>query len=194
MKTIWDRIHVWLAANAPKVQKSLCRGASERAIRAAEREMGVTFPDDVKACYRIHDGQREGGADFLYGWHWNSLDGMLEDWRLLKGMSENVEGSRGSDDVTQTDWWHPAWLPILTNYNGDFRCLDLAPGPAGSVGQILFWWHDDSRWGEGRRLQAHGFTLWLDDFVGELEEGEWLYSEEFGGLAHLDNFDLEDEE
>jgi cell wall assembly regulator SMI1 len=193
MKTIWDRIHMWLAANAPKVLKSLRRGASERAIRAAEIAMGVTFPEDVKACYRIHDGQRMGEG-VLYGWHWNSLNGMLEDWRQLKGMIEDVEGnSRASDDMTQTDWWHPAWLPILTNHNGDFRCLDLAPGPAGSVGQVLYWWSDDSHWREGRRLQASSFTLWLDDFAGELEKGEWVYSEEFGGLARIDELDLDDE-
>src|SRR4051812_40325535 len=41
LTTIWDRIHVWLAANAPEVLASLRPGATDEAICAAEETMAV---------------------------------------------------------------------------------------------------------------------------------------------------------
>src|SRR5262249_40954519 len=94
MKLIWDRIHAWLEANAPKVLASLGPGASDEEVRTAEAEMGVTSPDDVRECYRIHDGQARSDRSqwapaFLYGLEWFGLEGMLADWRCLKGLVDD---------------------------------------------------------------------------------------------------------
>lgn len=196
MKCIFDRFHVWLAAHAPEVLASLRPGASARAIRAAERDMQVTFPEDVKAAYRIHDGQDVGYdvPDFVYGWRWNSLEGMVEDWRLLMEMCKDMKPRPEPKGTTRTDWWHPAWIPVANNGNGDYRMLDLAPGPHGCVGQILFWWSDEPRTGGKQRvIQDINFTHWLAGFASELESGDWAYAEEFGGLALADELDLDDE-
>jgi cell wall assembly regulator SMI1 len=191
MKLIWDRIHLWLGANAPEVLKSLCPGAGERKIRAAERAMGITFPEDVKACYRIHDGQKcKRGArwppPFLYGQNWERLDDMLCAWRSMKGLVDDGTFSRWRsvpDGPIRTEWWHPAWIPLTSNSFGDAHYLDLAPAPGGDVGQIISWQNDDP----GREVVANSLTDWLDDFAEELEEGLWQYSEEYGGL--IDNDD-----
>ena len=45
--------------------------------------MGVTFPDDVRAAYRIHDGQA-WGHDLLFGRRWNSLADVVGSWREMK--------------------------------------------------------------------------------------------------------------
>src|SRR3954467_14721384 len=88
MKCVWDRIHAWLRDNAPEVLASLRPGASEGAIRAAERELGVTLPEDVREFYRIHDGQAprdrspHWARPLLYGMEWFSLEAMLADWRI----------------------------------------------------------------------------------------------------------------
>jgi cell wall assembly regulator SMI1 len=189
MKTIWDRIHVWLKDNAPVVLASLRPGASEKAIRAAEREMGVRLPDDVRACYRIHDG-----ADlhsFLYGWEWLGLEGMLIVWRMFNQQFEagEFDGLRteAEDGGVRPEWWYPAWIPITADPRGYYMCLDLAPEPGGDIGQILYWYPDTS----DRTTASPGFTLWLEDFVYELEEGEWGYSEEWGGLASMDDIEFE---
>jgi cell wall assembly regulator SMI1 len=193
MKPIWDRIHVWLAANAPTVLQSLRPGATDEQIRAAEREMGVTLPDDVKAAYRIHDGN--AGASFLHGRYWNSLEEMVKDWRSLKALYDDGESARSDvfvpGEATRSDFWHPAWIPLAVREDGNFCALDLAPAPDGDVGQILYWWRDmDSP----RAVAHYSFTHWLDDFVEELEAGEWVYSEDFGGLATLDDVGSLEEE
>src|SRR5947209_8559740 len=98
MKTVWDRIHVWLAAHAPGVLASLAPGATGGQIRAAEEALGVTLPDDVRACYRIHDGQKApegfcGPPGFLYGWEWHSLEGVVSEWSCNTGLLQ--EGAFG---------------------------------------------------------------------------------------------------
>lgn len=57
MKAVWKRVHAWLDDHAPEGYGSLRPGTSARALRSAEETLGLTLPDDVKASYRIHDGQ-----------------------------------------------------------------------------------------------------------------------------------------
>src|SRR5262245_37609889 len=100
--------------------------------------MGVALPDDVRAAYRIHDGN--AGVSFLHGRYWNSLEEMVKDWRSLKALYD--DGSTPSDvfvpgEATRSDFWHPAWIPLAVLTNGSYCALDLAPAPDGHVGQII---------------------------------------------------------
>jgi cell wall assembly regulator SMI1 len=185
MKTVWDRIHVWLAANAPVVLATLRPGASEDEIRAAEREMGVALPEDVKACYRIHDGQ-EGRVPpgFLYGWGLLPLARVRKWQRTLVRLVEggDFDGLKGAPmGPVRDDWYHPAWIPITSNTLGDAFCLDLAPAPGGDVGQVIIWYHDYTN----RGVTERSFALWLAHFADELESGRWSYSEDEYGLRDV---------
>src|SRR5437764_496381 len=57
MKPLFDRIHACLARHAPLVLDDLRPPAAPKRIRAAEKAMGLSFPEDVKAAYLVHDGQ-----------------------------------------------------------------------------------------------------------------------------------------
>ncbi len=57
MKAVWKRIHAWLDANAPAGYGDLRPGASAAAIQAAEKALGLKLSADIKASYRVHDGQ-----------------------------------------------------------------------------------------------------------------------------------------
>lgn len=192
MKTTWDRIHVWLAANAPDVLASLRPGATEEAIQVAEREMGVKLPDDVRDCYRFHDGQgckneESTPPGFLYGQHWQSLADILADWHVRMHLVDIGNYGRGrstSEDPIRTDWWHPAWVPLTTSHTGAWNCLDLAPAPGGDVGQIISWQNDDP----DREIEASSFSEWLAGFAEELELGVWGHFEGYRGLVVLADF------
>jgi cell wall assembly regulator SMI1 len=181
MKRIWDRIHVWLAANAPAVLASLRPGASDEAIRTAERAMGVSLPDDVKAAHRIHDGQGVTEVSpcpwppgFLYGWQWFSLVEMTDAW---SGKKKFVEGgfpddwTKEPDGPVRKDWYHLAWIPLTLSMNNDHHCADLSPLPGGHAGQIITWWRD--HW--TCPLLAPNFTRWLERFADELDAGSWVW-------------------
>ena len=185
MKCIWDRIHVWLAANAPEVLASLRPGATDEQIRAAEREMGVTLPEDVKACYRIHDGQGNvrysWPPGFLYGFEWYSLESIVFQWRQMKDF---IDGGIPDDwrkepvGPVRDDWYHLAWIPLTGSVSGDYYCSDLSPMPGGNIGQIIPWWHN----AVCCSVQAPTFTQWLERVADELEAGVWVDSEEHYGI------------
>ena len=74
----WDRIHLWLAAHAPDVLASLGPPATESQFQAAEQTIGAELPEDVKACYRVHNGQLKlfTAPSIFYGHRWHSLADM----------------------------------------------------------------------------------------------------------------------
>src|SRR5260370_30045776 len=58
MQTIWKRIEDSLNIHAPELTSLLQAGASEEDIQHTETLLNVTFPEDIKAYYRIHNGSR----------------------------------------------------------------------------------------------------------------------------------------
>jgi cell wall assembly regulator SMI1 len=182
MKCLWDRIHVWLAQNAPEVRRSLRRGASEAQLLAAEAKLGVRLPDDVRAAYRIHDGAR---LPFLYGWSWYSLTEMVAEWRQLQEFrAQGIFGDNSgrADGPVRPVWYDPAWVPITRSGYGHRHCLDFAPARRGRVGQVILWQNDDLE----RIVEAESFADWLEDFIEEMEEELWTTSEGYEGLVEAD--------
>ena len=79
MKVVWKRIHAWLDENAPAGYGHLRPGASADAIQAAETAMGLKLPADIKASYRVHDGQgNEPGLIGGEGWCLLTLQEMVK--------------------------------------------------------------------------------------------------------------------
>jgi cell wall assembly regulator SMI1 len=181
MKLIWDRIEAWLRANAPTVFELLRPGAYAEAIAETERALGVTFPDDVRASYRIHDGAESTG--FIEGWELLSLERIRDEWVAWKDLLDRgtfAEARSQSDGRTLTDWWNPAWIPLTYSGSGDHHSLDLSPGLKGKRGQIIIMYHDD----DSRPVVSGSFADWLSAYADDLESGRYVYSEDYGGLVH----------
>jgi cell wall assembly regulator SMI1 len=173
MKTTWDRIHFWLAANAPEVLASLRPGASDEQIRHTEQTLGVTFPKHVHATFQIHDGQREWTASFIEGFVWLSLEGVVDLWRFLKGRLEAgdyADTPRSPVHYIGDTWWNTAWVPLTEDGNGYHHFLDLSPP---NDGRILRW----DVW--GWTVVAPSFCDWLEAFADDLERGVYLV-EDYG--------------
>lgn len=181
MDAIWERIERWLGANAPAVLASLNPPATPEQIAAAERHLGVTFPDDVRATYLRHDGQTPTGPGLFGGWEWMPLGEVVGHWDLWTELHDGGEfdgftGDPGGRVVA--DWWHRAWVPLTHNGAGDSHCVDLHPGPAGTPGQVIVMYHDYER----RPVKATSFRVWLATFADELEAGGYVVSDH-GGLV-----------
>lgn len=74
MNTLMERLEHWLEANLPEVREDLAPGCSEAAITDFESQIGRAFPENLKALYRLHDGQRmlstRGLSMALLSCHW----------------------------------------------------------------------------------------------------------------------------
>ncbi|MBD2328788.1 SMI1/KNR4 family protein [Alkalinema sp. FACHB-956] len=184
---IWQRIEDCLQENIPSAWEGLNPPATEEAIIALEQALNIRLPDDVRDSYLRHNGQDSQAPWIFAGWEWHSIERIQEEWTswnevLEDGAIDDIEND-GDGQIFRKDWWHPKWIPLTSDPGGgNHQCLDLAPGPQGTMGQIITMWHDDA----DRRLLANSFTDFLEQFANGLEAGEYIYSEEYNAIVTLD--------
>ncbi len=187
MDAAWERIERWLMAHAPQVAAGLNPPASEAELAETEAALGVQFPADFRAAYLRHNGQKPDAPSLIDGWDLLSLERIRDEWQtwneLLAGGEFAGAESEGDGVFVRRDWWNPGWIPITYNGSGDHQCLDLAPGPEGTVGQIIEMWHDEG----ARPLLAASFGEWFDHFAEEVAAGRFEYTEETGGLCRRED-------
>ncbi|MBK7395979.1 MAG: SMI1/KNR4 family protein [Myxococcales bacterium] len=151
-----------IEAKAKKAGVTLRKGASEKAIAAAEKALGQSLPEDVKAFYRAHDGSDDDPA--VDNRELLSLERMVGEWKVWKDLldkgtfEKNDHGKPGKG--VQKKWWIAEWIPVTYDGSGNHHVIDLAPAKGGTVGQILDFWHDDDsaqrRRQEPRRVAREG--------------------------------------
>jgi cell wall assembly regulator SMI1 len=171
MKAVWKRIHVWLDANAPEGYSHLRPGANAEMVRAAEDAMGLKLPADVKASYRIHDGQsNEPGLIGGEGWCLLSLQEMVKQWRRW----------------SRSDPKRAGYVPVAWGGAGDYIFLDLRP-EAEEPGKVMVQRRDSIE----PDPVAPSFRSWLEDFADQLDEDEFAFSEDDGCITYADEIDLD---
>lgn len=171
MEAVWGRIHTWLDANAPEGHGHLRPGAGAEAIRATEETIGLELPADVKASYRIHDGQgNEPGLIGGEGWCLLPLQEMVELWRRWSRSDPKDAGC----------------VPVARGGAGDYVYLNLRPGVE-ERGRVMVQRRDR----DDPDPVAPSFRSWLEDFADRLDAGEFAYSEHDGCIMYADEVDLD---
>jgi cell wall assembly regulator SMI1 len=181
----WQRIEAWLQENAPHIYDSLQPGASEAEIAKVESQLGVALPDDVKASYRIHNGQNDKAVNGMFpappsrysgfepGYLLHEVMGIYGEWdewkELVEGGDFDGEKSEPQPGI-RDDWFHLGWLPFAHNGGGDSYCIDLDPAPGGTRGQIISMNHEIGE----RRLIAPSFADWLYQLANRMEAGRCI--------------------
>ncbi|MFD3329661.1 SMI1/KNR4 family protein [Streptomyces sp. NPDC058701] len=151
-------------------------GATEEEIAAAEARLGVTLPDELKVLYRVtrvyggddefdlEEADRAGdavGCELSGLEHLYSVDAAVRHPGWHHGATHAV--STASDAAVQGLAGSPGWIGFGSN-GGDEFAVDLTPGPAGYVGQVILVDHEQSL---GAELVADSLT----DFVlGRMRE------------------------
>lgn len=194
MQEIWRRIDAWLSAHTSELleqssgsQDVMNPGVTNAEIAEAEKFLGVTFPEDVRACYRIHNGQGQHAPGLFPGGEFLSLKRICDEWGVWKdlldgGDFKDVQGE--PNGPVRDDWWNPAWIPITYDGAGNHYCLDLAPAEGGNAGHILEFWHDDA----SRTVVATSLTAWLEEFADDLEAGEYVCAvDEYGRIVRKED-------
>jgi cell wall assembly regulator SMI1 len=169
MQNVWERIESWLATHAPKILQGLLPGATADAIHATEEQLGIQFPDDVRASYAMHDGQRGTTPSFMGEWELLSLQAIVKHWSLLKelldaGTFTDAEAVVETVGPVRENWWNAKWIPVTHNGAGDFYCLDMDPAPGGKQGQIITYWHVNTQ----REKIADSFQELMKKFADDL--------------------------
>ncbi len=142
MRERWGRLEAWHARHGAEL--ALRPPATEEQIAEAERAMGVSFPAGFRESLRVHDGQVAGPE--VVPWcpatcPLVSLARMVERYREERTLGGRPEDAPPLDleDHFQLLLLHPLRIPIAGTpwFDGDLTYLDLTPGPAGAVGQVV---------------------------------------------------------
>jgi cell wall assembly regulator SMI1 len=178
IEELWKHIEEVLSCQRPHQWHQLAPGAPPAKISSLERSLHITFPEDIVASYRRHDG----------GYHIHlvtdmtilSLEEILDEWHIRRELlddetwaaqlpyyfsNEIVLHSGWQPGPIQPVWWHQHWIPIGRDTAGNLSCIDLAPAQGGTWGQILDWDHEC---GPSKVLFSSFYNL-LKSFAVQLE-------------------------
>lgn len=125
----WTRIERWLKANAPATRRTLAPPARGRTIAIAEAQMGLRFPDDLRASLLRHNGALASGVTPGFGLLARRMLGVREirdTWRELCG----IEGPR-----PRPRWWEGRMIPIASDLTGGRLVVDSTGRGVGEIGE-----------------------------------------------------------
>ncbi|MFI7442258.1 SMI1/KNR4 family protein [Nonomuraea indica] len=118
----WRRIERWLEARAPRTYAALEGPGRAGTIAVAESQMGVGFPDDLRASLLRHDGSAAFG--FGHPAHLGVRE-IRDAWRALcRGGGPRGDGVAGGT-------WHGGLIPVQRRADGGWSVLRARTGDAG---------------------------------------------------------------
>lgn len=187
----WPRLERWLDLHLREVLTDLAPGCSDDALRDFEQLVERPLPDPLRAFYRGHDGQAgDAPAGLFYGMTFLSLQGAAEHWKEWQALRDRccAEETAGLNeyatsvpaDTIATVYSDPGWIPVAHDYGGNYLGVDLAPGPAGTVGQVINFGRDEDR----KFVLAPSFDAFVERLLAELESGNFhIQVEDDGGRS-----------
>ncbi|GAA4843208.1 hypothetical protein GCM10023235_19100 [Kitasatospora terrestris] len=117
--------------------------AGEAAVAETERRIGATLPADLRALYRLADG--DGGRYLFDTYGWMPVASLPEAHRWVRepawfgwelGRRTVVFDADPADTVRRCGG-HPGWIPFATGEDGNYLAVDLAPARDGRPGQVI---------------------------------------------------------
>ncbi len=190
MQQIFDRIHTQFARLKEKYQSdmdlSFNDGASDHDFAKLEKVLGFELPNDFKEIYRIHNGAKSDSTT-LAGEEWLSIRQIVIDYEMWNELFEagdfdDEQAEPSSPAIKAEFWFNPKWIPFTTRLNGDGRMIDLDPTEKGTVGQIIYMYHDDT----DRKLESISLKDFFEQFATDLENDEYIIHPEYEGIVRAD--------
>lgn len=151
----WQTFDLLLADKAPAMLAGLRPPASIEEIHSAQKAIGKVLPSDIVAAYQAHDGQDRNWRAYyaFFGtYRWHSVAELVQEYKenvkwfkelLARAEDPAVlfqsEATLRPDQFVRMDQWNEAWIPLAWAPSGTLLFTDLAPGPAGTAGQIVAW-------------------------------------------------------
>ncbi|MEM6300080.1 MAG: SMI1/KNR4 family protein [Bacteroidota bacterium] len=184
--SVWYRFESWLTKNASHLTTELNAPVSEAEVVKLEQVIDGNLPKEYIEFLRIHNGQKYDSEGLIDTEELLSTERIIEEWSVWKELldEDDFNDSQSEPDKgIKSDWWNPKWIPITYDGNGNHYCIDLDPSESGTSGQIIRMWHDSAE----RELIASSFKEWISDYVNNLEDGQYVYSEDWGGIINKDD-------
>lgn len=191
----WRRIDRWAQEAYYELWCQLSYPATEADVHSLETEIGCNLPQDVRESFFVHDGQDRGGkpTGVFFGVALLDIEEVQEEHEVWTTVAQRYKPIPSQPkqalellqrqasiprDAIQLLYSHPGWIPLAKDYMGNNIGVDLAPGPAGTWGQVILFGRDyDTKY-----VVARSWGAFLAAFADDLEGGSWTIDEESGDL------------
>jgi len=165
LPTTLARLEAWLAEYAPAIHATLTPGATDAELDALEAHIGVKLPRTYWTLYQTHaDWGHALGLSFL---PLNRVQGEWERWRELDEFQETAGHSSRPFGAVRAQYTNPGWIAFLKDWGGNSVGVDLDPGPAGTLGQVITFGRDE----RVKTVLANSLEAFLAEYVARLESG-----------------------
>ncbi|MBL8800034.1 MAG: SMI1/KNR4 family protein [Planctomycetia bacterium] len=167
-RSAWNRIETWCQRHCPGLVSVFNLGATAEEIDAIERAIGQTLPTDVRESFAIHNG----AGRFLFGDEMLTAEDVVRRWQVWREVEDYNEEFRDNmksfpERAIALAYTVPGWIPLTSDGGGNHLGVDLTPGPAGTIGQVINFGRDE----EHKCVLASGWAEFLADFATFLESG-----------------------
>ena len=184
VRSAFERLRTWCESNgAAGVFRCMQPPATDDQLDAVEAKQGVKLPDDLRALYKLANGQFES-----YDPEKDEADAPEEEEAEDGfGMFPSIEDFDLAFQLVPTgdlqeSWdrgygWEEGWIPFGTNAGGDEMVCDLAkdsPKP----GRVLQFNHELA----AAYPRADSVAAFLEQIADAAEAGRLMYDEDHGPM------------
>jgi cell wall assembly regulator SMI1 len=183
----WRTVEEVLQRAAPELVRQLAGPAQEVQIQEFEDAIGLRLPAVVKHAYLRHDGCRAskpGQRLFVPFYRWCSLNEAAETWQRYYVDYLEYKADEYMCPQEEESWrdlavcpgaWRPEWIPIGLSNTSAILCIDMAPCPQGTIGQLIQYSGET-----GGRLIARSFGHYMHALLGAIDDQRVIYSADEG--------------
>lgn len=165
--------------------------ATDAEIKAFEKKMGKTLPEDFTEYLKSNDIPMA----FNFGCFALSFAQIVEEWDLLKrqldaglfddklkALKKNDQGNWNGGYIKKA-WWHDKWIPFAKDDEGNLKCIDLDPAKGGDRGQVLTLNIPDDLGPFASDFAS--FTAYLEEQAYQYSEKEYTVETAEDGSLHI---------
>lgn len=162
------RAKAWMSANGgDAIVKNLAKGATDAAIKKAEKKLGFPIPAALAELWKLHDGQKDEGDCFLHSRNFLSAD------ESVRFRADFVRSIQFIIDDADSDPLKPAerndrWLPFAMQ-DSDMTAIHATTGRVFDFCEEL-------------TLEDKTLTAFFESFTKSVEHGDYTVEEGFGGV------------
>lgn len=162
------------------LEEALQASAGDEEIEQAEATIGISFPDDLKELYHIHNGESRSGPGFFFGLQFLSLEEMVSEWKIWSELEPEYQ-TMGDHYSIPSGWVKEQyinryWIPFCHDGGGNHLGIDLSPAEHGVVGQVINFGRDE----EMKYVIARSLGEFIHFMRDTIRNGNYTVEEEDG--------------